>query len=105
MCGIVVEIDLVAVGPVDQPGEIEDGVVETGVEVARFAVAAGDGGDGEIARLDIRYLVPGHRGGDGGGGDTADRIGGGDGVVAGVLVVVDEQQSGVAVAAPPGGGH
>ncbi len=91
----------VAVGPLQELVEEEDGVVDAGVQVAQLGEPGGDGGDGEVARVGVVDLVPPDRRRHHGLGHPAHRVGAADRVVAGVLVVVDEHRRRVAVLAPP----
>ena len=93
---------LVAVGPLQQRGDVEDVVVDVLVQVAELGEPLRHGEDREVVRVDVVDLVPADRRGDPGVGQAADGVRRGDRVVAGVLVVVDEQVVRVAVLAPPG---
>src|SRR6478735_587483 len=97
-------VSLVPVGPLQQGCDVEDVVVDVGVEVPDPGEPLGHGEDGEVAGVDGVHLVPADRGRDPGVGQPADRVRRSDGVVACVLVVVDEQIVGVPVLAPPGRG-
>src|SRR6266568_3558761 len=98
-------VQTVAVCPLQQGVQRVGGVVDALVQVTEPGEAAGHGGDGAFAWLDVVDLVPGDRGGHGRFRHAAHRVGAGDRVVAGVLVVVDEQRGRVAVLSPPDGRH
>ena len=74
-------------------------LVDSGVRVADLLEAARHGGEGEVARLRVRDLLPGKRRRHGGGLGRSHRVRRGDGAVLRILVVVDEDA--VALFLPP----
>src|SRR5689334_11324262 len=58
---LIGNLELVSGGPLQQRLDRPDGVVDAGVQVAQLGVALRHGGDGELARVDVRDLVPADR--------------------------------------------
>jgi hypothetical protein len=88
--------------PLEQRRDVEDVVVDVGVQVAELGEPRRHRVDREVARVASSTSSQRIGRGDPGVGHAAHGVRRGDGVVAGVLVVVDEQLRRVAVLAPPG---
>src|SRR5262249_38270678 len=94
---------LFALDPLEQLAQVTDLVIDPGLDVAEFGIAAGHRRQREVLGLEIVELLPAERRRDGRVGTGADGVGRSDRPVARILVVVDEDAL-AALLLPPRGG-